>query len=233
MHKIFLTSMIYFSFSFSFLSAQDIEPLQQQNVNTFYKSFSLGMGITYSNNPSVLDYIENDVPNYSVITSDSRLSEFSTGVKFFAGAEFQVKKKFSVKADYSYHIKSFEVQQFTTYQYTIHNHEPTLMGYYLIQDEYSFIKLGLGLGYVQNSFTRTLGALSRTYSSNGFKIKSEGIINLQLGKNVSSLISGEIFHINLSDLKIDNDYLLNTSGEKVNANSFGAGVNLGIEFYIF
>jgi hypothetical protein len=231
MRKILFIFIFIFFFNF-FSPAQDLKSFKEQNINNNYKSFSFGMGVSYSDNPSLREYIEGDVPNYSTFSVDERLSAFSTGISFFGGAEFQLNRRYSVKGEYSYLIKSFNVPN-AFYQYSYNNHQPMIIGYYLIPDDYSFIKFGIGAGYIITSFRRTLGSLSTDYSANGFALKGEGIINMQISGNLAGYIGAEIFKTFMSDLKNGDEFLLNINGSKVNTSSFGVGARLGIEFYLF
>jgi len=207
---------------------------KNQNKNNNYISFSFGMGISYSNNPSLTKYIELDVPNYTFIPNEQKVSPFTTGIEFFGSVEVQLTKRFSVKSEYSYLIKSIDIPTNVNYQYSYYNHQPMVLFDYIFIQDYSYVKFGIGGGYFISRFTRKERFLETKYSSSGVGVKLEGIFNAQLGKSAAVHLSGFLAKSFMSDLKNDNgNYLLNLNNEKVNLSSFGAGVRLGVEIFIF
>lgn len=230
-------SLILCSFMFTSIFAQDSKKkisFENQNKFSNYISFSGGMGISYSNNPSLTTYIELDVPNYTYIPNVQKVSPFTTGIEFFGGIEVQLDKKFSLKSEYSYLIKSIEIPTNINYQYSYHSHNPMLLFNYIFAQQYSYIKFGLGGGYNITKFTRKERVIETTYNSTGAAMKLEGIFNAQLGKSAAVYLSGFLVKSFMSDLKRDNDtYLVNLNSDRVNLSSFGAGVRLGLEIFIF
>ncbi len=207
---------------------------RNQNKISNYFSFSAGMGILYSNNPSLTKYIELDVPNYTFIPNEQKVSPFTTGIQFFGGVEVQLAKEFSIKSEYSYLIKSIDISTNVNYQYFYFTHQPMILFNYIFLQDYSYIKFGIGAGYFFSNFTRKERILETKYSSSGAGLKLEGVLNAQLGKSAAVYLSGFLMDSFMSDMKNDNgSYLLNLTNEKVNLNSFGAGVRLGVEVFIF
>ncbi|MEO8209376.1 MAG: hypothetical protein ABI840_02360 [bacterium] len=207
---------------------------EKQNKKSRYVSISFGMGVSTSNNPSLTNFIELDVPNYSFDPNTEKVGKFTTGIGFFGGVEFQVKKNFSVKPEYSYFIKSIDIPSNANYQYHYNSNQPMVMFNYIFSQRNSFIKFGLGGGYFFNNFTRKVINIETEYSSSGAAIKFEGIFNAQLGKSAATYFSGFLVQSFSSDLKNSNgNYLLDLNGGKVNLNSFGLGVRLGLEIFIF
>jgi hypothetical protein len=207
---------------------------QKQNKKSNYVSISFGMGLSYCNNPSLIKFIENDVPNYIYIPNDQKVADFSTAIEFFGGVEIQIKKSFSIKPEYSYLIKSIKIPSNTNYQYDYNSNQPIVMFNYIFSQQNSFIKFGLGGGYSFNNFTRKEINAETNYSSSGAAIKFEATFNAQLGKSAATYLSGFLLQTFSSDLKDSNgNYLLNLNKEKVNLGSFGLGVRLGVEIFIF
>ncbi|MEO8210275.1 MAG: hypothetical protein ABI840_06915 [bacterium] len=234
---LFISVMVSTLMFTSDLFAQDSKKkisFKNQNKLSNYISISGGMGITYSNNPSLTNYIELDVPNYTFIPNEQKVSPFTTGIEFFVGVEPQLAKKFSVKAEYTYRIKSLEIPTNLNYQYSYFSHNPMILFNYIFLQEYSYIKFGIGGGYLMTKFIRKERNLETEYNSTGADVKLEGIFNAQLGKSAAVYLSGFLINSFMSNLKNDQDiYLVNLNNEKVNLSSFGAGVRLGLEVFIF
>jgi hypothetical protein len=208
---------------------------QSQNKNRYYTSFSFGMGATYGNNPKLKTFIQYKLPDYNNLTREEQLSEFYTGLDFFGGIEKQISKKFSVKGEYSYFIKSYNVKYYSQYDFSYYNHQPYLMVFYIIPQEYSYIKIGAGTGYIYSKLNVKEYGTENSYTSNGFGFKTELILNAQIGKSFAGYISGYLSQTFLSNLKDKNDkeLLTNATNETVNLSSLGAGIRLGVEIFIF
>lgn len=204
------------------------------NKDNSYISFSFGMGANYSSNPSLITYMEGDIDFYNTISPDDRFSTMEGGLEFFSGIEYQLSKNFSVKGQYSFLTKSYSISQFPNYDYSYINHQPYILLNYIIPDNNSFIKLGAGAGYIISNFTaRRFGGEGKFHSS-GFGIMGESVINLQISSNVGGYISGYVFKTFAGDLEDDNGVkLVNNTGGNVNVSSFGVGLRLGMEIFIF
>jgi hypothetical protein len=208
---------------------------QSLNKKNKYTSISFGMGANYGNNPSLKNYIQYKLPEYGNLTRDDQLSEFSTGLEFFVGVERQVSKNFSVKCEYTYFLKSYNVKLYPQYDFTYNNHQPYLIFYYVIPQEYSFIKIGAGTGYLFSQLSVKEYGLSNSYSSNGFGFKAEVILNAQIGKSFAGYINCYANKTFLSNLKDNNgkELLTNATNETVNLSNLGIGIRLGVEIFIF
>jgi hypothetical protein len=200
-----------------------------------YTSISFGMGAIYGNNTSLKNFIQYEIPNYGLLTRDQQLSEFYTGLDFFGGIEKQISKDFSIKAEYSYFIKSYNVNMYPQYDFSYSSHQPGLMLFYIIPQEYSYIKVGAGTGYVLSNLTVKEYGLEKSYTSKGIGLKAELIFNAQIGKSFASYISGYISNTFLQNLKDNNgnELLTNVTKENVNLSGFGAGIRLGVEIFFF
>lgn len=205
------------------------------NKGKKYISVSFGMGAIYGNNTSLKNYIQYEIPNYGLLTRDQQLSEFYTGLDFFGGVEKQLSRSFSIKADYSYFIKSYNVDMYPQYNFSYSSHQPGIMLYRIIPQEYSYIKIGVGTGYVLSNFSIKEYGLEKSYTSNGIGFKTELILNAQIGKTFSGYISGYLIKTFLQNLKDTNgnELLTNATKETVNLSSFGAGIRLGVEIFFF
>jgi hypothetical protein len=204
------------------------------NKGNDFISFSFGMGANYSNNPSLLKFIESDIEFYNNISPDDRFSTFEGGLEFFSGIEYQVSKNISLKGQYSFLTKSFVNDRFPNYDYSYVNHQPYLLVNYIIPQDHSFIKIGAGAGYIISNFSaKKFGAESK-YSASGPGIMTEGIANLQISKNVAGYISLYAFKTFTGDLESETGVKLsNTTVQSVSTESLGGGVRLGMEIFIF
>jgi len=193
------------------------------------------MGAQYCNNTSLKDFISYEIPFYGNLTREQQLSDFYTGLDFFGGVEKQVNRNFSVKAEYSFFIKSYNLKLFPEYDFSYSNHQPGVSFFYLIPQEYSFIKIGAGASYINSQFNLKEYGSQKSYSSNGFGLKTEVILNAQIGKSFAGYISGYLSKTFLQNLKDSNGNELqsNVSHEGVNLSSFGAGIRLGVEIFFF
>ncbi|MBK8981789.1 MAG: hypothetical protein IPM38_05555 [Ignavibacteria bacterium] len=218
------------------LSAGDsaLASFSSQNKKSFFTSFSFGMGISYSDNPSLLEFIEFDVIDYLQIPNDEKIPDFTSGIFFFGSAERQILNDFSLKGEYSYTIKTINVPYRPNYQYSYYMHQPMLTLNYLIPQKHSYFKFGLGGGYNFSDFTRTYITAESDYKSSGPAVKFELVFNAQLGKNSSTYLSGFLMKSFMSDLKNSGgSYLKGPQNSNVNLSSFGVGVKLGLELYFF
>lgn len=207
---------------------------QQQNKNSKYFSFSFGMGISYCDNNSLVDFAELQIPNYNTVPQTERFSKYSTGLEFFGGIEHQLFKNVSLKADYSYFLKSVNIPRFPNYDYSYFSHQPFLTIYYIVPQEYSFLKFGAGAGYIISELRVKEYALEKSYTSGGLGLKLEGILNAQISKNVAGYFSTFITKSLQSDPKDESSAVLhNSNNENVNLSSFGFGLRIGLEVFIF
>lgn len=208
--------------------------LLQQNKKNFFTAISFGMGVDYSNNPSLKKYIQYTIPQYVTLSPSDQLSDFASGLEFFGGIERQISKNFSLKAEYLYFIKSYNVAVVPQYDFSYTNHQPFLIVNYIIPNEYFYIKLGAGAGYILSKFRVKLFGGETDYTSSGLGLKLEGVLNAQISKSVTGYISGYLYNTIQQDLKDNNgNDLISSNGDKVNLSSFGAGLRLGVEVYIF
>jgi hypothetical protein len=192
------------------------------------------MGANYSSNPSVITFMEGDIDFYSTISPEEGFSTLEGGLEFFSGIEYQLSKNFSLKGEYSFLTKSFSISQFPNYEYSYINHQPYLILNYIIPGDHNFIKLGGGAGYIITNFSAKRFGSESKYQSSGFGIMGEAVVNLQISNNVGGYISGYTFKTFTGDLEDDSGTkLVNNQSGNVNVSSFGIGLRLGMEIFIF
>lgn len=232
---IFSFLSFFLIYSNSFAQEKGPIPFGKQGKNKMYTSFALGMGAAYGNNTSLNTFISYELPDYNTLTENQKLKDFRTAFEFFGNAERQVLKNLAVKLDYSYLLKSTNLETYPNNSYDYNNHQIVLTLNYIIPDDYYFIKFGAGAGPVfstldSKSYINNIGE----YTSTGVMVKAESTFSLQMGKNIAGYLNGYIGNVFAGTLKDSNGKeLKNVVGETVNLSSFMLGLRLGIEFYIF
>jgi hypothetical protein len=190
-------------------------------------SLSTGMGISMTATPSFTDFMRNDIP---YLNKDS-VRTFGVGLEFFAGVEYDLSKKLSLKIDYSYFIKSQTYNySFFTYDYFHNTHQPYLMCYYTARGRGYQFKFGAGLGYHFARVSKDIGASSeQIYDSKGPAYRGEVIFAADISRRLGSYISGFVTGNSLGVLKEQNGNVLKNAetGEEVNLSGFGIGLRLG------
>lgn len=238
--KILIQTLILFlSLLLNTTYSQDKEkiiPFEKQNKNTQYKSFSGGMRLSYGNNPSLLRFVQYELPDYYRVPESQQISNFNVGYEFFGGFEYQIASNFSLKADYSYFVKSVNssAPQYSMYDFTYYDHNILLTGFYLIPGEYFYLKFGAGAGLVLSKLSAQTFGLENDYNSSGLNLKLEGVLNTQISSSLATYFGIFISNtFNATLKKSDDSKLLNRTGEEVNLNSFKLGLSLGFEYFIF
>jgi hypothetical protein len=196
-------------------------------------SFSLGMGISMSTAPSLVDFIRNDIP---LINKDS-VKSFGVGFEFFGAVEYDISKDFSFKLDYSYFIKSLSYSySYFTYDYFYSIHQPYLMGYYVVRKPAYSFKFGAGLGYHFAQLTKDIGAGSNlVYNASGAAYRGEVVFTAELSKKLASYFSGFVMGSSIGSLKdkSTSNVLKNSqTGAAVDLEGFGIGARLGLIIYL-
>jgi len=236
--EVFLLILLFFlSTNLLFAQKDTTISFARQNKKARYYSFSAGMGLNYCDNKSLKTFVEYELPFYNNVPANQRLATYYTGIEFFGGAEFQISKKLAIKGEYSYFSKSYNSTFSVDYanrEFTYYNHQPFLTLYYLIPQQNSFIKIGAGGGYLFSNLTKRIYGAESNYYSTGLAFRLSGVLDIQMGKSLAGYVSVFANKTFQSDLKDRNGNLLrNSNNETVNLNSFGVGVRLGIEFFIF
>lgn len=206
----------------------------EQNSKKHYTSFAFGMGVDYGRTSSFDTYIGYELPNYNFMNEADKLSEFRSGFSFFGSAERQVHRNFSLKADYSYFIKSNDVASYPEYGFNVAGHRILFGADYIFPMDYAFLKLGVLAGPEFTSVTKRYGSIENQYTSSGAGVKAEGIFDIQIGKNVAGYINGYLMQIFDSGLKDSaGNEVFNKAGGKADMSGFSAGLRLGVEIFIF
>jgi hypothetical protein len=194
-------------------------------------SLSAGMGLSYGTSPSFTSYLREVLP----LSKDS-VKSFKVGIEFFGGLEYQLSKKFSLRLEYSYFIRSISyTYSYYTFDYFINIHQPYLVANYLLKYKNFEFKLGAGAGY---HFANLENKLSQSntvvYNSHGIGYKGEVVFSANLSRKFHSYISGFVYGSTLSSLKDSQGNLLKSpqSNSEVNLGGVGAGVRLGFSIIL-
>lgn len=190
-------------------------------------SISAGMGVSLTNTPSFNNYLEEYIP----YTSKDSIKSFSVGFEVFGGLEYTVNKKYSVKLDYSYFTKILTYQySYNKYDFTIHTHQPYIMGYYVSSGTNYRFKYGVGAGYHFAYLNRTISNTNEVnFKASGPSFRGELIFSADLSKSLASYLGGFVTWSIIGKLKDSNGYILKntTTGEEVNLSGYGVGARLG------
>ncbi|CUU10020.1 hypothetical protein JGI2_00394 [Candidatus Kryptobacter tengchongensis] len=184
----FQQSAILLLFIFHFLNSQD---LNLKNKN--YICLSAGLGANYINLPDISDYITS--------IAGKNQNEFSGAPEFWLASEFKINKDMSIKIDYSYISKQYNVEETSTgiplnYNFTYKAHIPTFILNYLFfqPQEIYIVKLGFGLGFVKGYFSQFLPFSGKEiiYKANGGMLKLETIFSSRLDGRVYVYLSADV-----------------------------------------
>jgi hypothetical protein len=206
--------------------------IESQVKKKYKRELSLyaGLGIDYGITPVFNDYLVAAIP-YS--TSDS-IRTFNAGIEFYGGLEYELSKKVSLRADYSYFIRSVSYTYSpAVFDYTISSHQPYLFVNYLIKEPNFNFKFGLGGGFhMQNLDNRINNSTTETYTSSGPSVRGEVIYSPKLSKNFYGYIGGFVFGNFYSKLKDPDGNPLKASNSNTEASLRGYGVGARLGFLI-
>lgn len=203
-----------------------ISPLPAQGLANVF-GISGGLGVTVIRATDVVDYIN------SVSSSAQRLDDFASAAEFFGTAELRLSDDWGIKVEYSYLIKSYNVDVANViYDYSYNVHMPTLMAQYLdVQQGYAF-KFGVGLGYHFAFFNETRqGATGIDYKSSGIGMKIEAEGNTALGEHLYGYLAGDVRANFMGTLKNDQGTQTAIAKKNVTMSFFAIGLKFGVMYY--
>lgn len=185
-----------------------------------------GMGINFGSNPSLKDYI-NQIAGYNEVGS------FSSSVIFSGEYDHAVTSTYDLGVELGYILNSYTFNIFGTYDFSYHIIMPTVTSYYVIRGEGYNFKFGGGVGLrlVSADEQQPSAPSATNYTSTGFGFLLRIAGNTRLSTNFYAYISGDLRYDLNGEPKSGDKYLMNTAtNEKVNLDTFSAGVSLGITF---
>lgn len=190
-----------------------------------------GMGITFIDIPSLVDYLNNQ----SIAPADQQVGIFSSAVTFSGELDYILNQNHEIGIEAAYLINSYTFgQDLGLYRLNYGIFMPSVIYYYVIRRKGFNIKFGGGLGLRFVNLTQQWPATpsGQNYSSSGF-----GFLLRADGNTILS----EDLYVNIGfDLRYDlngkpygnRSYLVNKSNQQdVSFNSFSACVRLGLTYY--
>ncbi len=189
-----------------------------------------GMGISYFNNSTITDYING---NFAV--GGDRLSTFNSQIDFYIEAAFDISENYQLGLEYDFALWSYTNSAFGigVYDFTMRNHKPSLIGYYVIKGIGYNLKFGAGAGPRISNVTEELSPSETDYSSTGVGVVAKAQGNTLLGGNFYANIGVEArFDIPGEPENNGNKIVNNSLRENVSTDSFSVGLKLGVT-YIF
>lgn len=161
----------------------------QENGPQRSAAFSAGMGVSYINTPSIVDYL-------NMYTSQAdRVADFTPAVEFFAAPEISLGSSFILKLEYAYLLKSYSLGELGgTYSFDYSAHMPTLVLDYLLEGDKFYVKAGGGIGYHFGRFSYLFpnSSTEARFTGNGVGFKLELIGNTAFGESLYGLIGGDL-----------------------------------------
>ncbi|MEN3039276.1 MAG: hypothetical protein ABDI07_09035 [Candidatus Kryptonium sp.] len=229
--KFYRSLILLFVMSY-FLNSQDLN-LKNRN----YICFSAGIGVNYINLRDVSDYITS--------ISGKKISEFSGAPEFWLTSEFKIGKDISIKIDYAYISKQYNLEETSTriplnYTLTYKTHIPSLILNYLSfqPQEIYIIKIGAGFGFVNGYFSQFLPLSGKeiNYKANGGMFKIESVFSSRLDGKVYVHLSADAKFGLTEEARDENKNKLiirKPFGEDRNLrlNFFGVAIRFGFSYY--
>ncbi len=200
-------------------------------INFAQYDISAGMGINLSSKSSLKDYI-----NVNFSSPGNDVKSFETEAEFFGEIDRSITSTFDIGIEYSASVYSFtnNISIFGVYDFSVVEHKPSVVGYYVIKGEGYKFKFGGGLGLrIVNATEKLPNTIYESkYSSMGFGILARAYGMTGLGGNLYAYIG--------ADARLDLPGEISDGGgtklidmsakENVNLNSLSIGIKLGIVY---
>lgn len=200
-------------------------------ASTSFSQFEVrgGMGISFVNMPSVIDYL-----NQNFAPSDQQLGTFNSAVTFSVEGDYMLKNNYELGLEVAYLINSHNFSYVLgIYKLNYGIVMPTVVNYYVIRGKgYSF-KFGGGIGLrfvsADQQLPGTPSAINYSSLGFGFLLKADG--NTLLSGNLYANIGADLRYDFNGEPKNGSNYLFNNIYKKnVNFNALSAGIRLGITY---
>ncbi|MGD8777944.1 MAG: hypothetical protein PVH88_03165 [Ignavibacteria bacterium] len=194
------------------------------------QEISGGMGISYFNNSTLTDYING---NYA--SGGEKLSTFNSQIDFYIETAFDISENYQLAVEYDFSLWSYTNSSFGigNYEFTLKNHKPSLLGYYVIKGMGYNFKFGAGTGLRIANVTQKISPTETDYSSTGVGFVSKVQGNTLLGGNFYANIAFEARYDMPGEPEDGGSKITNNSlKENVTASLFSVGLKLGVT-YIF
>ncbi len=202
-------------------------------ISTSYSQVKLrgGMGVDYVSAPSLYDYF-----NQNFSQPNSQVGSFAAAVNFSAEADYPAGASYEIGLDFAYRLYSYNnINNLGKYNLGYHNLMPTLVNYYVINGEGYQFKFGGGVGarFLTANETLPSSPSTQTYTSAGIGFLLRAAGNTKISTSFYANILIDIRYDLNGEPKNNGTNLYNPAMKnKVNFNSFSAGVGLGITYYL-
>ena len=186
---------------------------------------STGMGINYSANSSLKNYL-----NANFNAGNSVLSTFSAQVEFFGEGVYSVSDNFQLGIDYGLSVYSYNNTSSINYELSYNVHKPSVVAYYVIPGKGYKFKFGGGVGLrIVNLDERIFSTVNYSGTGFGFLARAEG--HTSLGGNLYAMLAADMRYDLINNLSSENKRFGDNSGGEVNLNTFSVGVKIGISYF--
>jgi len=186
---------------------------------------STGMGINYSANSSLKNYL-----NANFNAGNSVLSTFSAQVEFFGEGVYSVSDNFQLGIDYGLSVYSYNNTSSINYELSYTVHKPSVVAYYVIQGKGYKFKFGGGVGLrIVNLDEKIFSTVNYSGTGFGFLARAEG--HTSLGGNLYAMLAADMRYDLINNLSSENKRFGDNSGGEVNLNTFSVGVKIGISYF--
>lgn len=187
--------------------------------------FSAGMGINYSANSSLKNYL-----NANFNAGNSELSTFSAQVEFYGEGVYTVSDNFQLGIDYGLAVYSYDNVSSVNYELSYSVHKPSIVAYYVIPGKGYKFRFGGGVGLrIVSLDERIFSTVNYSGTGFGFLMRAEG--HTSLGGNLYAMIAADIRYDLLTNISSGNIQFSDNSGANVNLNTFSLGVKIGISYF--
>jgi hypothetical protein len=200
----------------------------QENGPQRSLAFSAGMGVSYINAPSIVDYLN------KYTSQADKVADFTPAVEFFAAPEVQLNSTLILKLEYAYLLKSYSlVESQGTYSFEYSVHMPTVVLNYLLEGDKFYVKVGGGLGYHFGKFNYLFPNASSEarLTGSGVGLKLELIGNTAFGESLYGLIGGDIRLDFIGALKDSGGNAPVGAIDPVKLRFASAGIKFGLIYY--
>jgi len=135
---------------------------QQSETEDRFIQLTAGLGVSAHSDPSITNYIN----ALTEPTLDQKLTDFTSASEFFFSPEVQIDDEWSIGAEYSYLLKSYNVTGAYQWNFSYSAQMSTFLLHHLTPGDGYWIKLGGGIGYA-------FGSLSEEFVDSGAQESSK------------------------------------------------------------
>ncbi len=192
-------------------------------------SVRAGMGISFNNAPSLIDYI-----NQNFASAGQQLNTFGTAINFNGEFDYSINNTYQIGIDINYFLNSYSFTSTSgIYKMDYNILMPSLVNYYVISGLGYNFKFGGGIGprfvTVSEQIPGTPSAINYTSTGFGFLARFDG--NTLLSKDLYANIGFDLRYDINSKPQNGNNYMVNSvTGAKVDFNMFSTVIRLGITY---